>query len=145
MKDFDKPEFKNSVVGGCIGLGFAIAKTILLFIAFSIPKGMILMVFLYLPIHIILIALCSAIVILNIVGLQIYDKSEHIPFIFGLITAIASGIAIAINAILIGIQFISSIFSIFSIFDIFSLVFLFGMIGGLIVSLIYGIKTARWM
>ncbi|TFF98247.1 MAG: hypothetical protein EU541_07085 [Promethearchaeota archaeon] len=146
MKKYQDPEFTNAMIGGSIGLGFAITKIILLFVEFNLsPGGLLMMILVYVPMHVVLIVLCVAILVLNIVGLRIYEKSEYLPFIFGLITAIASGIVILINVILFFFQIMNYLIGTIVPIDFINLIPLFGMIGGVIVSLVFGIKVAKWI
>jgi hypothetical protein len=95
--------------------------------------------------NIVLIVLCAVILVLSIVGKSVYQKNMHIPFIFGLITSIASGVILGFNiyfliSAIIGLIIIKAITV---ILEVFILIFEIAVIGLMVMSLVYSIKVAK--
>lgn len=147
MSKLDEPPFIKVIIGSAISLALIIIGFILdWFSIATAPSGMgkILAMMFTMMQNILLIVLCAAIVILSAVGKSVYYKNENIPFIFGLITSIASGVILGFNVYFVIMNLIS-LFLIFSIniYSIFTLILGLAIIGLMIMSLIFSIKVAK--
>jgi hypothetical protein len=147
LSKLDEPLFIKVIIGSAISLALIIIGFILdWFCIATAPSGMgkILAIIFTMMQNILLIVLCVAILVLSAVGKSVYYKNENIPFIFGLITSIASGVILGFNVYFVISTILSIIFGI-KIFILGILIFIFeiAIIGLMVMSLVYSIKVAK--
>lgn len=147
MSKLDEPPFVKVIIGSAISLALIIIRFILNWFSIaSAPSGplKIISIIFTMMQNILLIVLCAVILVLSAVGKSVYYKNENIAFIFGLITAIASGVILGFNIYFIIMSFIGLfLISGISIYNIFTLILALAIIGLMIMSLIFSIKVAK--